>query len=90
LIVNFIKKYIENLSPNTQDQRIVLIGQRITDEILQTSSFLRKKWLRITCLEFSFFQAGGGRKLLSHDIVVGKRTEKAQTDFFGFIASCFQ
>lgn len=59
-----------------KDQRIVLIGQRITGEIRQTSSFLRKKGLRVTCLEFSYFEANGGKHLFSYDIVVGKEPKK--------------
>lgn len=55
-----------------KDQRIVLVGQSITNEIRQTSTFLRKKGLRVTCLEFSLFEATTGAHLLSHDIVVGK------------------
>ncbi len=53
------------------DQRIVLVGQRITPEIRQTSTFLRNKGVRVTCLEFTFFKADGGLKLLSTSIVVG-------------------
>ncbi|MEW5870375.1 MAG: hypothetical protein AB1894_13960 [Chloroflexota bacterium] len=53
------------------DQRIVIVGQKITPEILQTSTFLRKKGVRVTCLEFTFFQAEGGLRLLSTNIVVG-------------------
>ncbi len=59
-----------------KEQRIVLVGQRITGEIRQTSSYLRKKGLRVTCLEFSYFQASDGQHLLSYDIVVGKEPKK--------------
>ncbi|MBN1190834.1 MAG: DUF91 domain-containing protein [Dehalococcoidales bacterium] len=54
-----------------KDQRIVIVGQVITEEIRQTSNFLRKKNVRVTCLEFSFFESNGGSHMLSHDIVVG-------------------
>jgi hypothetical protein len=60
-----------------KDQRMVIVGQTITDEIRQTSAFLRKKGLRVTCVEFSFFEADGGACLLSHDIVVGKEPLRA-------------
>lgn len=53
------------------DQRIVIVGQKITPEIHQTSTFLRSKGVRVTCLEFTFFKAEGGLKLLSTSIVVG-------------------
>jgi hypothetical protein len=55
-----------------KDQRIVLVGQAISDEIRQTSTFLRKKGFRVTCVEFSFFESESGAQLLSSDIVVGK------------------
>ncbi len=61
-----------------KEQRIVLVGQRITGEIRQTASFLRKKGMRVTCLEFSYFQANGGKHLLSYDIVVGKEPTKTK------------
>lgn len=55
-----------------KDQRIVIIGQRITPEIRQTSAFLRTKGVRVTCVEFTFFKTEEGVRLLSSDIVVGK------------------
>lgn len=57
-----------------KDQRLVIVGQRITEDILQTALFLRKKGIRVTCLEFSFFKTAEGLKLLSYDIVVGRET----------------
>ena len=54
------------------DQRIVIVGQTITPEIRQTSSFLRNKGIRVTCLEFTFFKSNDGQRLLSTDIVIGK------------------
>lgn len=56
------------------DQRIVIVGQKITPEIRQTSTFLRNKGVRITCLEFTFFKADGGLRLLSTSIVVGNES----------------
>lgn len=75
-IAEYHRSYFE-LAPDeavsfNKEQRIVLVGQRITDEIRQTASFLRRKGLRVTCLEFSYFQANDGKHLLSCDIVVGK------------------
>jgi hypothetical protein len=60
-----------------KDQRIVIVGQIITDEIRQTSTFLRKKGLRVSCVEFSLFESEGGARMLSHDIVVGKEHARA-------------
>ena len=59
-----------------QDQRIVIVGQRVTPEIRQTATFLCSKGLRVTCVEFTFFQANGGTRLLSQEIVVGTESEK--------------
>lgn len=56
------------------DQRIVIVGQKITPEIRQTSTFLREKGVRVTCLEFTFFRADGGLRLLSTSIVVGNES----------------
>lgn len=61
-----------------KDQRIVLIGQSITSEIRQTASFLRNKGIRVTCVEFSFFQSDDGTKLLSQEVVVGNEPSKPQ------------
>lgn len=59
-----------------KDQRIVIVGQRVTPEIRQTASFLRSKGFRVTCVEFTFFQADGGTRLLSQEIVVGNEADK--------------
>ena len=59
-----------------KDQRIVVIGQHITAEIKQTASFLRTKGIKVTCVEFTFFQADGRNRLLSQEIVVGKEADK--------------
>lgn len=70
-----------NLEPEeavafNKDQRIVIVGQRITPEIRQTSTFLRSKGIRVTCVEFSFFETHGGKRLLSQEIVIGKEPRK--------------
>lgn len=62
-----------------KNQRIVIVGQTITPEIRQTASFLRSKGIRVTCVEFSFFQANGGTRLLSQEIVVGQEADKPST-----------
>ncbi len=59
-----------------KDQRIVIIGQRVTPEIRQTASFLSTKGIRVTCVEFTFFQAVGGGRLLSQEVVVGREHAK--------------
>ena len=42
-----------------KDQRIVIVGQRVTPEIKQTALFLRSKGIDITCVGFTFFEAAG-------------------------------
>ncbi len=59
-----------------KDQRIVIVGQRIAPGIRQTAAFLGAKGVRVTCVEFTFFLAEGGTRLLSQEIVVGKESEK--------------
>jgi len=76
------RKYFE-LGPDdavafNKDQRIVIVGQRVTSEIRQTASFLRNKGIRVTCVEFSFFQSNEGTRLLSQEIVVGYEPSKPQ------------
>ena len=53
-----------------KDQRIVIVAQRVTPEIRQTASFLGSKRIRVTCVEFTFFQAAGGSRLLSQETVI--------------------
>ena len=59
-----------------KDQRIVIVGQQVTPEIRQTARFLGDKGIQVTCVEFSFFQAAGGGRLLSQEIVVGGERAK--------------
>jgi len=59
-----------------KEQRIVIVGQKITNEIRQTASFLRSKGVRVTCVEFSFFLSNEDTRLLSQDIVVGRELTK--------------
>jgi len=81
-LATYHRNYFE-LAPDegvsfNKEQRIVLVGQRITGEIRQTASFLRRKGMRVTCLEFSYFQTNAGKHLLSYDIVVGKEPAKVK------------
>lgn len=79
-LAEYHREYFE-LAPDeavafNKDQRIVIVGQQVTSEIRQTASFLRSKGLRVTCVEFSFFQSSSGTKLLSQEIVVGQGPAK--------------
>jgi len=55
-----------------KNQKLIIVGQAITDSIRQTSSFLRKKGIEVFCLEFKYFKTNSGEQILSTDFVVGK------------------
>ena len=59
-----------------KDQHIVVVGQHVTPAIRQTASFLGSKGIHVTCVEFTFFEASGGGRLLSQEIVVGREHTK--------------
>ena len=61
-----------------KEQRIVIVGQRITPEIRQTARYLSGLGLQVTCVEFTFFETGDGKKLLTHEVVVGKEAVRAK------------
>ena len=61
-----------------KDQRIVIIGQQVAPEIRQTALFLEARGILVTCVEFIFFQAAGGGRLLSQEIVVGAKHARSQ------------
>lgn len=54
-----------------KEQRVVLVASDITPEIRQTAEFLRKYGLQVECIEFAFFRAPSGERLLSTRTVVG-------------------
>ena len=62
-----------------KDQRIVIIGQRVTPGIRQIAEFLGSKGIHVTCVEFTFFQATGGDRLMSQEIVVGRDHTKLRS-----------
>jgi hypothetical protein len=82
MLAEYHRKYFD-LAPDeavafNKDQRIVIVGQRVTSPLRQTASFLRSKGIRATCVEFSFFQSNGGTELLSQEIVVGSEPSRPQ------------
>jgi post-segregation antitoxin (ccd killing protein) len=54
-----------------KDQVIVVVGTEVVQPIRQSAAYLRQKGLRVVCLEFRYFQARSGERLLSTDAVVG-------------------
>ena len=60
-----------------KDQRLVLVGQRITPEIRKTARFLGSKGVRVTCVEFTYFQSEDGKdRLMTQETVVDDTSEK--------------
>ncbi len=59
-----------------KDQRIVIVGQEFSPQIRQTAQFLNSKGVRVTCIGFTFFQADGGDRLISQEIVVGEESRR--------------
>lgn len=55
-----------------KDQRIVIVGYDISQEIRQTALHLRNKGVKVTCVEFSYFQTDSKEQLMSVDIVIGR------------------
>ncbi len=65
------------------DQRLIIVGQKITPEIRQTSSFLQMKGIQVTCIEFTFFRSNDGQHLFSTETIIGEKTDlikKVSTD----------
>jgi hypothetical protein len=54
-----------------KEQRIVIVGHSVSPQIRETSAYLRRKGLRVTCVEFNYFTTSMGEELLSTEIVVG-------------------
>ena len=60
-----------------KDQRLVLIGQRISPEVEKTARFLGSKGVRVTCVEFTYFQSEDGEdRLMTQETVVDGKSEK--------------
>jgi hypothetical protein len=55
-----------------RNQKLIIVGQVITKEIMQTSAFLRKKGIEVFCLEFKYFETKAGERIISSDFVIGK------------------
>lgn len=80
-----------------KDQRIVIVGSAITPPVRQTATFLRRKGVRVTCLEFGYFRTAAGEQLLSTDLVVGQESPaqhrpstatQPRTSKAAFLAAC--
>jgi len=61
-----------------KDQRIVIVGQCVTSTIRQTANFLRRKGIKVTCVEFKYFKTDSDEEILSCEIVVGQELAGAK------------
>lgn len=59
-----------------RDQRMVIVGQRISPEIKQSALFLGSKGVRVTCVEFTYFQTKDDDRLMSQETVVDGKAQK--------------
>lgn len=66
-----------------KDQRIVIVGQQVTRAVKQTALFLGAKGIDVTCVEFAFFRATDGGRLLSHEVVVRPVPAKSRAVYSG-------
>ena len=57
-------------------QRIVLVGQHVTRGIMQTADYLNARGVRITCIEFTYFQTSAKNQMMSLEIVVSDQNHR--------------
>ena len=57
-------------------QHIIIVGQEVSPQIRQTAQFLNSKGVNVICVEFALFQAEGGERLISQEIVVGEESRR--------------
>ena len=62
-----------------ENQRIVIVSQRVTREISQTAEYLNSKGVRVTCIEFSFFEDDNKNRLMSMHTVIDDEPRSPST-----------
>lgn len=62
-----------NVSFN-KNTKLVIVAQDITNNIKQTSLYLRKKGVDIYCIEFKWFQNNALEKMITCDFIIGEET----------------
>lgn len=62
---------VQNISWN-KSMKLLIVAQEITPDIRQTSLFLRKKGLEVSCAEFKYFTDSSGNRIISSDFIVGE------------------
>lgn len=75
-----------------KDQRIVIVGQRVTREIIETAAFLESKGILVACVEFAFFQTAQSHRLMTQEVVFGREPpappKRTRVSERGFLESC--
>jgi len=82
--LNLTEHHRDHFSPESniavsfnKDQRLVLVGQQISPGIKKTAHFLGSKGVRVTCVEFTYFQSEDGKdRLMTQETVVDGKSEK--------------
>ena len=54
----------------------MIVCQEVAPQIRETAKFLNSKGVNVTCVEFAFFQAQDGDRLMSQEIVVGEESRR--------------
>ncbi len=53
-----------------KSQHLVIVGQQVTAPIRETAAYLGSRGILTTCVEFTFFEAEGGKRLFTRDVLV--------------------
>ena len=56
-----------------KSQHLIIVGQHVTAPIRETAAYLGSKGIVTTCVEFTFFEAEGGKRLFTREVVVDGR-----------------
>ena len=54
-----------------KSQHLVIVGEQVTAPLRQAATFLSSGGIRTTCVEFTFFEAGDGKRLFTREVVAG-------------------
>jgi len=57
-----------------KEQHIIVVGSNISKEIRQQASYLNRKGIPTTCVEFYYFKTASGETLLSTDVAISGDT----------------
>ena len=80
-----------------KSQHLIIVGQQVTAPIRETAAYLGSRGIATTCVEFTFFEAEGGERLFTQDVVVDGRAAprrqavsapRHETNEQGFLEAC--